>query len=61
MDWVTRPPAQQRRELFSEVSTQIDTMPGVVERDSCQGDLNEHEDLGRRYCRAGQKCNDNVY
>ena len=43
MDWVIRPLAQQRRELFSEMSTQIDAMPGVVERDSCQGVLNEHE------------------
>ena len=60
MDWVTRPLAQQRRELFSEMSTQIDTMPGVVERDFCQGDLNKHEDSGWRYCWAGQKCNDNV-
>lgn len=44
MDWVTRPLTQQRRELFSEVSAQIDTMPGIVERDSCQGNLNERED-----------------
>jgi len=61
MDWVARPSAQQRSELFSEMATQMGTVPGVVERDSGQGDLNGHEDLGRRHCRAGQKCNDDVY
>ena len=41
MDWVTRLPAQQRSESFSERATQKGTMPGVVEKDSGQGDLNK--------------------
>lgn len=53
MDWVARLPAQQRSELFSEMATQNGTMPGVVEKDSGQGDLNKHEDPWRRYFRAG--------
>jgi len=53
MDLVTRLPAQQCSELFSEMAKQKGTMPGVVEKDSGQGALNKHEDPGRRYSRAG--------
>jgi|GEM_PF-7110759 len=37
MDWVTRLPARQRSELFSEMAVQKGTMPGAVEKDSFQG------------------------
>lgn len=53
MVWVTWLPAQQRSELFSGMATQKGTMPGVVEKDSGQGDLNKHEDPGRRYSWVG--------
>lgn len=41
MDWVTRLSTQQRSDMFSEMATQKSTMPGVVEKDSGQGDLNK--------------------
>jgi len=39
MNCVTRPLV--RSELFSEMATQMGAIPGVIERDSCQGNLNE--------------------